>query len=88
MTVGVAACLGMFVFTPLVHFLMFYAFFHAVCLGCAELWGYPDRNIYGELCYRQTLLGCCFGCALRAMVHTGVEAHFQGPLLSSSRMYM
>lgn len=47
-TVAVAVCLGMFVFTPLMHFLMFYAFFHAVCLGCAELWGYPDRNIYGE----------------------------------------
>lgn len=47
-TVAVAGCLGMFVFTPLMHFLMFYAFFHSVCLGCAELWGYPDRNIYGE----------------------------------------
>lgn len=47
-TVAAAGCLGMLVFTPLMHFLMFYAFFHSVCLGCAELWGYPDRNIYGE----------------------------------------
>lgn len=46
--VAVAACLGMFVFSPMMHYLMFYAFFHSVCLGCAELWGYPDRNIYGE----------------------------------------
>lgn len=50
-TVAVAGCLGMCVLTPLMHFLMFYAFFHSVCLGCAELWGYPDRNIYGELRY-------------------------------------
>lgn len=56
-TVTVAGCLGMFVFTPLMHFLMFYAFFHSVCLGCAELWGYPDRNIYGELVMR-----CRFRC--------------------------
>lgn len=46
--VAVAACLGMCVFSPMIHYLMFYAFFHSVCLGCAELWGYPDRNIYGE----------------------------------------
>lgn len=47
LTVAVAGSLGMLVLTPLIHFLMFYAFFHSVCLGFAELWGYPDRNIYG-----------------------------------------
>eukprot|EP00752_Nemacystus_decipiens_P001643 g1598.t1 len=30
-----------------VHFLVFYAFWHCVCLGMAELWGFPDRNLYG-----------------------------------------
>ncbi|CAN0044407.1 unnamed protein product, partial [Laminaria digitata] len=40
---------GMFVFSPLVHFGTFYGFWHCVCLGCAELWGYPDRNLYGEI---------------------------------------
>ncbi|CAM9742097.1 unnamed protein product [Scytosiphon promiscuus] len=45
--VVVAACLGTYVLTPLVNYLMFYAFFHSVCLGSAELWGYPDRNTYG-----------------------------------------
>ena len=29
-------------------FLMFYAFWHCVCLGIAELWGFPDRDLYGE----------------------------------------
>ncbi|CAM9839761.1 unnamed protein product [Ectocarpus sp. 12 AP-2014] len=47
LTVAIAACLGVFVFSPMMHFLMFYAFFHSVCLGCAELYGYPDRNTYG-----------------------------------------
>ncbi|CAM9534927.1 unnamed protein product [Ascophyllum nodosum] len=28
-------------------FLMFYAFWHCVCLGIAELWGFPDRDLYG-----------------------------------------
>lgn len=46
--VSVAAWCGMFVFSPMQHFLMFYGFWHCVCLGSAELWGYPDRNIYGE----------------------------------------
>lgn len=46
---------GMFVFSPLVHFTTFYGFWHCVCLGCAELWGYPDRNLYGE-----TNLDFCF----------------------------
>lgn len=46
--VVVAACLGTYVLTPVVNYLMFYAFFHSVCLGSAELWGYPDRNTYGE----------------------------------------
>ena len=30
------------------YFLLFYAFWHCVCLGMAELWGYPDRDLYGE----------------------------------------
>ncbi|CAM9425855.1 unnamed protein product [Scytosiphon promiscuus] len=30
-----------------VHFLVFYAFWHCVCLGIAELWGFPDRHLYG-----------------------------------------
>ncbi|CAM9599089.1 unnamed protein product, partial [Ectocarpus fasciculatus] len=47
LTVAIAACLSVFVFSPMMHFLMFYAFFHSVCLGCAELYGYPDRNTYG-----------------------------------------
>lgn len=51
LTVAIAACLGVFVFSPMMHFLMFYAFFHSVCLGCAELYGYPDRNTYGELSF-------------------------------------
>ena len=80
-TVGVAACLGMFVFTPLMHFLMFYAFFHAVCLGCAELWGYPDRNIYGalRLCDRWKCSASVFGFPLKVIVH-GVEGTPQGLL--------
>lgn len=49
--VGVAVALawGLFVFSPLVHFGTFYGFWHCVCLGCAELWGYPDRDLYGEI---------------------------------------
>lgn len=30
------------------HFMVFYAFWHCVCLGMAELWGFPDRDLYGE----------------------------------------
>lgn len=30
------------------HFLVFYAFWHCVCLGMAELFGFPDRFLYGE----------------------------------------
>lgn len=48
-TVAVAAAVGMFVFAPVMHFLMFYAFWHCVCVGSAHLWGYPDRNIYGKM---------------------------------------
>lgn len=33
---------------PMTQFLFFYSFWHCVCLGCAELWGYPDRHLYGE----------------------------------------
>lgn len=49
--VEIAAALawGLFVFSPLVHFGTFYGFWHCVCLGCAELWGYPDRDLYGEI---------------------------------------
>lgn len=32
-----------------VHFLVFYAFWHCVCLGMAELCGFPDRHLYGEM---------------------------------------
>ncbi|CAM9420632.1 unnamed protein product, partial [Ectocarpus fasciculatus] len=45
--IAAASALGMLVFSPMVHFLAFYGFWHCVCLGCAELWGYPDRNFYG-----------------------------------------
>lgn len=45
------------------HFLVFYAFWHCVCLGMAELWGFPDRHLYGEnerggdaSCVSQTLM--------------------------------
>lgn len=47
-TMVIAVCLGLLVFPSVMHFLMFYAFWHCVCLGSAELWGYPDRNMYGE----------------------------------------
>ena len=47
-TVATAAFTGMVVLSPMMHFFMFYAFWHCVCLGSAELWGYPDRNTYGE----------------------------------------
>lgn len=47
-TVATAAFAGMVVLSPMMHFFMFYAFWHCVCLGSAELWGYPDRNTYGE----------------------------------------
>ena len=30
------------------YFLVFYAFWHCVCLGMVELWGFPDRDLYGE----------------------------------------
>ncbi|CAN0092591.1 unnamed protein product, partial [Hapterophycus canaliculatus] len=42
-----ASVLGMLIATPLVHSLTFYSFWHCVCVGCAELWGYPDRDFYG-----------------------------------------
>ncbi|CAM9743562.1 unnamed protein product [Sphacelaria rigidula] len=31
----------------MLRFLMFYAFWHCICLAAAELWGYPDRDFYG-----------------------------------------
>lgn len=46
--VGSAAVIAMSVGSPIVHFLLFYAFFHCVCLSSAEFWGYPDRDFYGE----------------------------------------
>ncbi|CAM9768391.1 unnamed protein product [Scytosiphon promiscuus] len=42
-----ALAMGMLFSTPLVHSLTFYGFWHCVCLGYAELWGYPDRHFYG-----------------------------------------
>lgn len=47
-SVGIAAIIGMLFAAPASHFCMFYAFFHCVCVGAAKLWGYPDRNFYGE----------------------------------------
>lgn len=35
--------------SAMLHFLMFYAFWHCICLAAAELWGYPDRDFYGEI---------------------------------------
>lgn len=35
--------------TTVLHFLLFYAFWHCTCLGIAELWGFPDRHLYGEI---------------------------------------
>lgn len=29
-------------------FLGFYGFWHCICLGMAELWGFPDHHLYGE----------------------------------------
>lgn len=46
--ISTAAVLAMGIFSPLMHFLLFYAFFHCVCLAVAEFSGYPDRNFYGE----------------------------------------
>ena len=43
-----AAAWAMLVAGPMVHFLTFYAFWHCVCMGLAELTGYPDRFLYGE----------------------------------------
>lgn len=43
-----ATALAALVFSPMVHFLTFYAFWHCVCTGLAELTGYPDRFFYGE----------------------------------------
>lgn len=34
--------------TSCLNFMVFYAFWHCVCLGMAELWGFPDRHLYGE----------------------------------------
>ncbi|CAM9724625.1 unnamed protein product [Ascophyllum nodosum] len=42
-----AAVFGMMVFSPMTHFMASYGFWHCTCLGCAELWGYPDRHFYG-----------------------------------------
>ena len=50
--VAAAAAAAMLAFGPMVHFLAFYAFWHCVCMGLAELTGYPDRFLYGE--------GACF----------------------------
>lgn len=46
--VAAAAAWGVLVLSPMVHLLPFYAFWHCVCLGLAELTGYPDRFLYGE----------------------------------------
>lgn len=46
--VGVAVVFSMVVCSPMVHFMVFYGFWHCLCLGFAELCGYPDRNFYGE----------------------------------------
>eukprot|EP00903_Cladosiphon_okamuranus_P020112 g18469.t1 len=46
--VTVGCCLWLlFPVCSTLHFLVFYAFWHCVCLGMAELWGFPDRNLYG-----------------------------------------
>ncbi|CBJ31665.1 Sterol or diacylglycerol O-acyltransferase [Ectocarpus siliculosus] len=37
----------LFVVSSALHFMVFYAFWHCICLGMAELWGFPDRNLYG-----------------------------------------
>lgn len=44
----VAASWSIFFLSPMVHFMTFYGFWHCVCLGFAELWGFPDRNFYGK----------------------------------------
>lgn len=38
----------LFVCSTVANFLGFYGFWHCVCLGMAELWGFPDRYLYGE----------------------------------------
>lgn len=43
-----AAAWAILVLSPMVHFLTFYSFWHCVCMGLAELTGYPDRFLYGE----------------------------------------
>lgn len=34
--------------SSVMHFVVFYAFWHCVCLSIAELSGFPDRHLYGE----------------------------------------
>lgn len=46
--IGMAVATSVLVFSPMVHFMLSYGFWHCVCLGCAELWGYPDRDLYGK----------------------------------------
>lgn len=48
LSIAGAVVIGSLSWTHLVHFLLFYAFWHCICLGSAELWGYPDRDFYGE----------------------------------------
>lgn len=48
MTVSSFACMVV-VYSTVVNFLAFYAFWHCTCLGMAELWGFPDRHLYGEV---------------------------------------
>lgn len=39
---------GIMLLAPFMHFTLFYAFFHCLCMASAEFWGYPDRDLYGE----------------------------------------
>lgn len=47
--IAVAVACALLFLCPMVQLLAFYGFWHCVCLGCAELWGYPDRHLYGEI---------------------------------------
>lgn len=74
--VAVAGVSGSILWSTMMHFLMFYAFFHCICVGVAEFWGYPDRNLYGEYGHRQP--DGCYRCLKEAFLWV-----FTNPILRS-----
>lgn len=63
--VTLVSCLWMLTtVSSCVHFLVFYAFWHCVCLGISELWGFPDRHLYGEMLAETVKTVGRLGCSL------------------------